>query len=150
MFKAGKFKTCGRLFSRPFCMNAGGRSATIMPSITLQKTPNIFYSQIPKMLILSEIQVINRSLSTLLPQLSEKITPEIEQMLEISLEERSLEEEESTNGVRLAKCSHTSLEMFIAPVISKYVDLKQQDEWKSLHLCDLSLKFKVSLGLCEI
>jgi hypothetical protein len=87
---------------------------------------------------------MNRSLSTLVPQLSEKINPETEQLLEISLEERSLEDEESTNGVRLAKCSHSTVEMFIRTVLDRYIDTENsKQDVNDLHLKDKSLKFKI-------
>lgn len=142
-----RIKNCARLFSRPLSSKAGGRSARIIPTLNVKLNANFFIPE-PTFTLL-QVSSMNRSLSTLVPQLSEKISPEIEQLLEISLEERSLEEEESTNGIRLAKCSHTSVEMFIKSTLEKYVDLTSVngDEWKNIHLKDLSLKFKLLTDL---
>jgi hypothetical protein len=140
-----RIKNCSRLFSRPLSSKGCGRSARIIPSLNVKLNANTFIPE-PSFNLL-QVSIMNRALSTLVPQLSAKITPEIEQLLEITLEERSLEEEESTNGVRLAKCSHTSLEMFIRTIVCKYVDAENLKDLNDLHLKDKSLKFRILTDL---
>ena len=143
-----KFKSSSRLFTRPLSSQSGGRSARIIPSLNVKLNQNLFTPEISFSLL--QVQSMNRCLSTLSPQLSEKISPEIEQLLEISLEERSLEEDDGINGVRIAKSCHTtSCEMFIKSIISKYVEIKDTDDWKNLHLKDLGLKFRILRDLQE-
>lgn len=147
MFKT-RIKNCSRLFTTPLSSKAGGRSARIIPTLNVKLNSSFFIPEPTSTLL--QISSMNRSLSTLVPQLSAKITPEIEQLLEISLEERSLEDDEASPGVRLAKCSHTSsCEMFIKATIEKFISLKENDDWKSLHLRDLGLKFRILKDLEE-
>ena len=107
MFRAasfGRVKNCGRLLLRPYSLHACGRSSTITPTLLKSSLPQIFTdlksSALP---VGGEASLLSRALSTSLPKLiSEKATPEIEQLLEVAMEE-AIEDEESKSGVRLAK-----------------------------------------------
>ena len=83
MFRHFKIKPSGRLLQRPLHAIPTLRMPVLKPTLVLRH------------------QAL--ALSTLKPSnLSEKITPEMEQLLETAVEE-TLEEEESNTGVRLAK-----------------------------------------------
>jgi hypothetical protein len=98
MFKNfNRIKTSGRLLLRPYTLAASGRTAQATPSLLKSKLPQMFQDQrsIQTTPALSAMSALSTASSSIL---SEKSTPEVEQLLEVSVEE-CLEEPESNTGI---------------------------------------------------